>query len=782
VIEKPKEDKLKLKKGIILGIVFTVFFTLPVFFNLFSSIPGKYSDTYQVAARTLMIKNKIEETGWAETLKWQSENDFWGILSVIGYVQSVIGENFGYNLLWMSSFFLAFLGAWLFTRDITRSSWAAGVAGFIFAFSPFHISQAISTNIGTMHYEWLVWLAFFLNRFFKQTSWKNTLGVMLTALAIIITEHQLLAFTLVFLVFYIPFLFYLYPKIFLNWKFWGITISGLLLLFAIGYTQFESLLKVSKSQDNYLKPPFSQVENYSADAIDFIIPARYHTFTGESFNELRDKTDSNKDGRQSFYLGYSVLFLSLLGLISVFFTRKKRRWFIFWFSISIIFTILSFGPTLHFQGKEYLEEKLPYILLYNHLPFWDNIRTVSRIFLVALLGWSFTAGYGAMALQRSFRKYFPKKGSYSRRLIAAILDYVEEKKVFGRKGRFYAIRLRKKLDKPSYIIKLDKQRKIDSNPKTRLLSKGIYYSVIFIVALFVIEYTHIPIAKLNIEYSPFYDELYEDKGNFSILEVPGSTNYDFGSYSMYTQSIHRKNKIDGMNYARVEDDRWNFQRSTPVFKELLYSLPTGGEANGPGDIINTNYAHLAPSIFNFYRVKYIVLSKKFVKEGKEYGPEAYSKTNQYIKDFLKLNEKYEDEFIKVFEVPLDGEAQGHILSVNTDGDYWAKKSGSKGSRARWAKSGASLNLVNLSKANSNIQISFEGRIKYLRQLTILLDGIEQEIVSIKDFEGDYSFQLQNVTPGEHKLEFVIKDEKGEITEDYKLKRGIRFSHIESVEL
>jgi len=778
-VEKEKEG-LNLKKGILLGSILTIFLTLPVFFNIFSSIPGKYSDTYQVVARTQMVQNNLEEQGWLGTFVWQMENDFWGIIPLIGYTQFILGENFGYNLWWLCSFFLAFLGAWCFVKEVTKSDWAAATAGFVFSFSSFHLSQAISTNIGTMHYEWLVWLAFFLYLFWKNVSWKNTLGVFLSFLAIIITEHQLLAFTMLFLVAYIPFLIFLYPKTFVKWKFWAVAGPGIILLLVIGFTQFSKLLEISKSEDNYLKPDYKQVENYSADLIDFIIPARFQSLLGESFNGYRENLESNEDGRQSFYLGYSVLLLVLIGIVFNIRKRKSRRWILFWLAIFFVFAVFSLGPTLHWKGDSFFEKKLPYILLYDHLPFWDHIRTVSRVFLVALLGWSFLAGWGAKTLEEQYRKVFQKSRG-SKKILLSVLDYLERSSLLKRKGRFYSQHWKKRIGKPDYLSRGEMRGSKDASKWSKILAKTAFYTAVVLGSVLVFEYLHIAVSKIDSDYSSFYDELREQEDNFAILEIPGSTSYDFASYSSYTNSIHRKHMINGMDFARVQSDRWSFQRSTPVIKELLYSLPTGGDGIAGGDIIVSDYSYLSGSILQFYNIRYVVVSKKFTLEDKDFNPEAYSKTVNYLKNNLNLEEFYEDEYISVFSVPNTDIREGHFLTVDTYGDNWSKKEGKKGSRARWARDGARLRLVNVSRGNMSLQITFEGKIKYLRELIILYDGEQMAKFPLKEFKKEYSFDLTQVTPGDHQLELIVRDEKGEPVKDHDLKRGIRLSHFRTVE-
>jgi len=741
---------LKLKKGIILGLILTAVFTLPVVFHLFGSIPGRGADTYQAFARTIMIENKIRENGFWNTLVWQKNQTFWGILPLIGYTQALFGSFLGYNLWWLASFFLAFLGTWLFLRENTDSDWAALLGGFVFAFSPFHFSQALATNIGTMHYEWVAWLVFFLFRFFRNFSWKNALGVAVVLFLIVTTEHQLLAFVLLFLLFLLPYLGYLHPKIFFRWQFWLTTIVGISLVVTVGAFQFKKLWEIAHSSNNYLKPPYSQVEDYSADGIDFLIPPRFGTLLGEKFNYLRKNLASNAEGRQSFYLGYFALFLAIWGMVKIFskkgnFSSKEKRVAIFFFFVTVFFIILSLGPTLHFRGERFLEKSLPYLWLYKFVPYWDFIRTTSRIFLISLFGFSVLVAFGA----KSFETGFETTANFLKRI------------------------LRKTQDK---------------NPIGEVNAKSISpqktWAAVFAGVILLglpVDYLSLPIITLDTAYSPFYNKIKEEKEGYAILEIPGSTSYDFASYSMYTAQIHEKTKVDGMDFARSQKDIWTFQKNTPVINTLLYSLPSGGKYNPEeksSDIIITDYTPWGKSILNFYNIRYLTLSK--VKRGERFTSETEKNVDAFIQNVLGIPLFYEDNFLKAYKVPLE-KRSGHFLSLETQGEEWGEKEGGGKSRGRWARSGARMKMVNLGDKPINIDLKFKAKIAYLRRLEILFNGQTVKKIFLQEFEGNYTVALNQIPPGENFLEFKITDQDGNEIKDETLSRGIRFSQVETAE-
>lgn len=720
------KNNLNLKKAVYVGLALTIILTLPAVWHFFTGIPGRGADTYQAIARTTLVQQQITDNGIWETLNWQKNADFWGILPIIGYTQALIGQMAGYNFWWLFSFFLAFLGMWIFVKDVTRSDWAAAVAGFIFAFAPFHFAQATATNIGTMHYEWLPWLAFFLHRFVRDPAWKYALGSAVFVILTIAVEHQLLAFTLVFLIFYFPFLVFLYPECLRKWRLWAALALGAVVILGSSAVQFRKIWEIAHSDNNFLLPPYEQVENYSADVVDFFVPARFQPFWGEKFNGARENLASNQEGRQSFYLGYLAIFLVIFGLIRTLWKKEEqnknsRRFAIFFGIISLFFIILSLGPTLHFKGTGYLSQKLPYYWLYLVIPYWNYIRTTSRIFVIALFGWAFLAGVGAWVLE-----------------------------------------------------KISQSQKVKSN-----LMLGVAGLMLIGLPL---EYLSLPVPNLDISYSPFYDQLAKDSKDYKILEIPGSTSYDFGSYSVFTQRVHRKEKVDGIDFARSEKDRWGFQRNTPIIENLLYSLPTGGKVitDNPGsDIVITDYNPVAIPLLDFYNIRYITVSKK--KAGEKFGPVEFQNTVNYIEQQLGLSLTYEDGFLRAYKVP-ENQKKGHFLALDTSiNDSWDQKEGTGKSRGRQAKDGAKMRVVNMNASPINLEISFKYSIKYLRHLDILLDGNPAKSIFMQEFKGNNSFVLNQLTPGEHVLEFKISDEKKDPVTDYDQDRGIKFSQFQTVE-
>lgn len=700
------------KKVIYLIAAYTVLFTFPVIFFLNSKIPGKYADTYQVWGKTFEFQNRIHDEGIINTVVWQFRHLRLSPIEASGWLQKIVTPHVGYNLVWLFSFFMAAVGMYLLVYYLTKNRAAGIISALIFSFSPFHITQATATNFGTMHYEWIPFFILFLIRFFRGLKLKDFIWMMVFLFLIALTEHQLLAFTLVFTIIFTVCYLIKNRKIFLHPKIWIYSLSGVVVLLVLVKLLFGGLLKVTESQDNYLDPGSDQVRRYSADAIDFFIPSSLHPFWGDKYNYMREDTEANSEGRKSSYIGYGVIILSLLSLMAV---KRRTATVLFFFGNAILFSILALGPYLHWKGSINESVLMPYTLLYKYVPFWYIIRTVNRIYVIALLCFAVAAGIGMDAIMRTIAE---------------------------RKKRIALLALS-----------------------------------VFVVSL---EYLSLPVPMMSMEYSGFYDRLAKETGSFSILDIPGSTSYDYSSRLMFYNQIHRKNNLANMDFARVVEDHWSFQQTTPIISDLLYSLPTGGKPPSK-EIINDYYYSLATKILNYYHVNYLVVSKAYQSSpDKRFDGEAFENTIYFVDGQIDTDMVYEDEHLVAYQVKQSDYLDGWFLAMDLTGDYWGEKEGVKGSVARWARDGAKMKLVNMAETPQNIDLSFTTSIKNLRKIEVYLNDTKVGAFRINEKKEKHSISLDQVKPGENVITFKILDQDGKPIETYELNRGVRFSDVRTM--
>jgi hypothetical protein len=363
----PKYEKLYI---ILFFTALTVILTWPSAWNFFSSVPSNGADTMQVIGVAGDRANLISEKGvFAGTLELIKRAEF-NIVTVYAYFQLIFGRIFGYNLLFFASFIFSGFGAYLLALYFTKSKPASLIAGIIFAFSPFHIHNALGTNVGTMHQEWLPFFALYLFKFFEDLRLKNFALAGTFFLLIGFTEHQTLAFTAIFILFFLIYKLISGPKIFLRPKFWIYILVSAAIFSIVFFFMFRSLFTIAGSGNNYLDAGLKSAVKYSNDALAIFVPAPFHSFWPEALSKTRETFERRSDSNFSVYLGYCVLLLSLLALFRRPTSKNiPTKGIFFWLAVAIGFYVLSLGPYLHYKGVLDPPIKMPYWFIYQYLPF-----------------------------------------------------------------------------------------------------------------------------------------------------------------------------------------------------------------------------------------------------------------------------------------------------------------------------------------------------------------------------------------------------------------------------
>ena len=397
--------------------VLSIILTWPSVWHFFSSVPSSGADTMQVIGVAGDKANLLSDQGvFKGTFELIKRSEF-NITTLYAYFQLIFGRVVGYNLLFFASFVLSGFGAYLLAFYFTKNKPASLIAGIIFAFSPFHIHNSLSTNAGTMHQEWLPFFALYLFKFFEDLSLKNFSLAALFLLLIGFTEHQLLAFTVIFILFFLVYKLIIQPKIYLRGKFWAYAGTSAVVLSILFFFMFRSLFVIAGSNNNFLDAGFKSAVKYSNDALSIFVPPNFHTFWPDTFPHLRDQFERNSDSTFSAYAGYSVLLLSLLGIFGIRFLKKKNvptGGILFWFFVAVGFYVLSWGPYLHYKGLLDPPVKMPYYFIYQYLPFYKNIRTVGRLFIWSILGFSMLAAWGTTFLRSAYCSKNGREKSNSR--------------------------------------------------------------------------------------------------------------------------------------------------------------------------------------------------------------------------------------------------------------------------------------------------------------------------------------------------------------------------------
>jgi len=225
-------------------------------------------------------------------------------------------------------------------------------------------------------------------------------------------------------------------------------------------------------------------------------------------------------------LGYTAMILGAVGIVAA---RRMRRSVLFWIVLIIAGVTLSLGPYLKWD-PEVREVSgttgvpLPY-LLFRNLPFMSIARAPRRFVLLADMGLSVLAGFGASYLI------------------------------------YQVSRLRARLT-------------------NRAIGRALPWAVAAIlIAVPILELQTLPQPIGKVVASPFLVGLGNDKEDYAILELPVTTHYSRDHDRMFKQTLHHKKIIGGYLSRRVHD--YYLDASSPFQSIARMSLDKGPDIVPP---------------------------------------------------------------------------------------------------------------------------------------------------------------------------------------------------------
>jgi hypothetical protein len=699
-----KNEKIKV---IFFFAILTAILTWPVLAHFLSAVPSSGSDTMQVIGTAGLQANKLHDLGIFRGTLDLAKHSSLNIETLYAYFHLIFGRVFGYNLLFYLSFILSGFGAYLLADYFVKNKKAALLAGIIFAFSPFHMHNALSTNVGTMHQEWLPFFILYLFRFFEKFEFKYFLATAAFLFLIGVTEHQMLAFTAVFILFFLVYKLIAEPKKFLDKKLWIYFLAAALFFSIVFFFIFRNLIAIANSSNNFLDAGLGSAVRYSNDSLSIFATPAFHSLWPNAFVNLREQFRRSASSDFSAYAGYSTLLLSLLGIVFWKYMKKRGqavKSIFFWLAIALGFYVLSWGPYLHYKGVLDPPVKMPYYLIYQYLPFYKNIRTVGRLFIYSILAFSVLAAWG--------------------------MAYLE------------------------FQIK----NKSETENRRRYRRSIILYSVVGLIII--LEFLAVPLETNSLSHSPFYERLGQDKGNYSVLEIPGSTSYSFASRDLVWESIHRKAVINGYDFARVNEQSSSFQRGTPIIRTLLYGV---GKDQNDADIMGSSYHNISNEILNYYNIHYIVLDRESLRgdPSKNEADDYYSARSD-IQNLVNCSSSYEDSYLYACEVAPSGNQNDMFFAMDFSNSHWVGKYIGKSEIQRAAESGAEIKLVNMSSGVQSGKISLSVNIPKPLNVQVLFNGqsIYQQYLTQLTGQIDITTNEVSVNPGQNDVIFEIRGADG----------------------
>jgi hypothetical protein len=294
-----------------------------------------------------------------------------------------------YNILILSTFVLGGFFLYLLANHLIKHPQASFIAGLIFTFSAYHFARAEHHLHLAVIYPLPLYILS-LEKFYQKPSLKS---ILFFAFSLLCNYYNSIYYC--FYLFYFSLLFFLF-KFFENRTTFFNRIKFFPLvgvLFILGILPYIGAY-IDASQSIHLY--YSGHYTFVADLCGFLLPPMDHPFfrTNHIYPVLGNSWES------AVFLGYLPLFLALWGVIE---TSDKKKWF--YLTITLFFLILSLGPRLNIDKKEYFPSvHLPYYWLFMKIPFFKNARCPVRCVVMGILGISILAGWGSKVLLSKFRK------------------------------------------------------------------------------------------------------------------------------------------------------------------------------------------------------------------------------------------------------------------------------------------------------------------------------------------------------------------------------------------
>ncbi|GAB4340666.1 MAG: hypothetical protein Kow0099_16800 [Candidatus Abyssubacteria bacterium] len=325
---------------------------------------------------------------------------FTGVYGVLSLpLQWILGSEQGtitaYSMFVLCSFVAAAYGMFLLAREVTSNAMGAFVAGLIFSFCANRIWNLSALNL--FCFEFVVFFVFSLLVLLKRPGIRPGMGTGAAAACLFYSSLEYSLFTSLLAGLLIAAYVFNGRRDRNYLRTLGIHGAAAVATFLLLAAPFLYALAsfALKSGLSSATMGLDSATAFSNDALSFLIPGFYQRFYDGfiSFEYLYAKgIDWRVIGLKSF-LGYTAVALAIIGAAKA---QGKGRFF--WLFVVVMFLILSMGPYLHVGGTVYRNVPLPYLFLYQSVPFLHVARAPERMIVLVMLSLAIMAAFGVKAI------------------------------------------------------------------------------------------------------------------------------------------------------------------------------------------------------------------------------------------------------------------------------------------------------------------------------------------------------------------------------------------------
>ncbi|RMG98962.1 MAG: hypothetical protein D6706_06450, partial [Chloroflexi bacterium] len=306
-------------------------------------------------------------------------------------VEPVTGPVAAYNLVFLLGLWIGALGVYIFIYHLTQQPGAAFLAGLVFTFAPYHLTQSLAhLHLGSIH--WWPWYAFMLHRVFVRRYWVDALGAGVFAALTLWSGWQLAVLLALWTAVFFPYALWTHRQMLPERPFRHHLIRAtLILILATLLLSLPILLPLAQNWQTVTANElnFDEGTTRQTDLLAYWVPPTYHSFWGEKMVPIYERFEANRANMA--YLGYTAVLLALFAILR---GGKNGR---FWGSLFLLWLILAAGNTPRLNGQTWNHIPLPFTWLGQIFPI-SAIRAPDRFNLLVVFSLAVLAGLGAAYL------------------------------------------------------------------------------------------------------------------------------------------------------------------------------------------------------------------------------------------------------------------------------------------------------------------------------------------------------------------------------------------------
>ncbi len=315
-----------------------------------------------------------------------SENLF-GVAFPVAPVYWITGNPvLTYNVAFLFAFTLAGIGMYLLARDLTGSRAAAAIAGAYYAFCPFRMAQAQLAHIQMLAIGWLPIALWSIHRYFESFR-RRWLALFTVACCLQVLSNTYVAYFMTVPIGVVT--------VYLAWKSrerirrWSIDLAVALVVI-VAVLAPVAMQYYQVRVDNQQIRSAGEIESGGADLRAYLVPD-----SGLWRRWLPLPTPIFGETEKELFPGIVGPALAAVGLFAGAFRRRRvSRWATVYAVVAAAGFLLSLGPLVRVWGVVVTRHG-PYDWLQHLLPGMSGMRAPSRFVVIAILGLSVLAAYGA---------------------------------------------------------------------------------------------------------------------------------------------------------------------------------------------------------------------------------------------------------------------------------------------------------------------------------------------------------------------------------------------------